>query len=147
MSEHVHACLLIALKHVVQFVQFISICANKVTVVENTYWVGVHVYAIENWKRMQHLVHLSCVPDVDSADHLTTMIMGALFEEGRLSCKEIASKLVYFGADGVSTSQGPPNGITIQIWKKWSIFLLKATCVSHRVNLIVETLSKYPLVS
>jgi len=37
------------------------------------------------------------------ADHLTNVIMHALIDEGGLTHDEIASKLICFDADGVST--------------------------------------------
>jgi hypothetical protein len=67
--------------------------------------------------------------------------------EGGLSHEQIASKLVCFGADGVSTFQGAKTGVTTQIREKWGPFSLGANCCSHRVNLVVENLSKYRMVS
>jgi len=82
-----------------------------------------------------------------SADNLTNVIMYALCGEGRLSRIEISSKLVSFGADKVSTFQGAKSGVTTQIREKWAPFSLGALCASHRINLIVETFSRHPLVS
>jgi len=73
--------------------------------------------------------------------------MHAMMGEGGLSHEQIASKLVYFGVDGVNTFQGPKTGVTPQIREKWAPFLIDATCVSHHLNLAVETMSKFPMVS
>jgi hypothetical protein len=96
---------------------------------------------------MPHLLHLSCVSESGTSDHLTNVIMHVLLCEGGLSREQIASKLVCFGADGISTFQGAKTGVTIQIREKWAPFSLGANCCSHRVNLVVETLSKYSMVS
>jgi hypothetical protein len=53
-----------------------------------------------------------------TSDHLTSVIMRALLGEGGLSYEEIASKLVCFGVDGVSTFQGSKMGVTTQIREK-----------------------------
>ena len=37
--------------------------------------------------------------------------------------------------------------MTTQIRDKWAPFLVGATCASHQINLVVETLSQYPMVS
>jgi hypothetical protein len=60
---------------------------------------------------MPYLLHLSCVSKSDTFDHLTNIIMHALLYEGRLAREKIASKLVCFGADGVSTFQGAKTGL------------------------------------
>jgi hypothetical protein len=147
MAEHLHGCVLAALKGVVQSARIISISIDEVTAIDNTSWVGVHVYAMRSWERMPHLLHLSCVSESGTSDHLTSVIMHVLLVEGGLSREEIASKLVCFGADGVSTFQGSKTGVTTQIREKWAPFTLGANCSNHRINFVVETLSNYPMVS
>jgi hypothetical protein len=73
--------------------------------------------------------------------------MHALVGEGGLSREEIASKLVCFGADRVNKFQGSKMDVTTQIREEWAPFSLGANCSSHRINLVVETLSNYPMVS
>jgi hypothetical protein len=147
MGEHVHGYVLAALKVVVQSARIISISVDEVTTVDNTCWVEVHVYAVQSWERMPHLFHLSCVYESGTFDYLTNVIMHVLLSEGGLSREQIASKLVCFRTDGVSTFQGTKTGVTTQIREKWASFSLGANYCSHRVNLVVETLSKYPMVS
>ena len=103
MSEHMHGCVLDALKVVVQAAKYISILADEVTIVDNKAWIGVHVYAMDSRERKPHLFHLSCVSKDGSSDHLTQVIMNPLIVEGGLSHEEIACKLVCFGFDGVAT--------------------------------------------
>lgn len=107
----------------------------------------MHVYAMQSWERVPNLLHLCCIIENDIANHLADVIMHALLGEGGLSCEEIASQLVCFGADGVSTFQGTKAGVTTQIREKWAPFLIGASCVSHRLNLIIETLSKFLMVA
>lgn len=75
MAEHLHSCVLTALKLVVQNAKFVSISADEVTAVDNTSWIGVHVYAVQSWERIPYLLHLSCVSDCGTADHLINVIM------------------------------------------------------------------------
>ena len=105
------------------------------------------VYAVNSWERVPHLLHLSCVSDCGIADLLIDAVMHALLGEGRLNREEIGGKLVSFGANGASTFQGPKIGVSTQIREKWAPFCLGATCASHRINLIIEILSNYPMVS
>jgi len=142
MSLHLHASILNALKAVVQFAKIILIAIDKVTAVDITCWVGVHVYTMDNWERMPHLLHLSCIPDGGIVNNLTSVIMHVLLEEGGLNHEDIASKLICFGVDGVNTFQSPKPGVTAQIREKWAPFTLGVSCVNHSINLVVETLSK-----
>jgi len=146
MNEYLHMCVMSTLKSIIQFVRVVSISVDEVIVIDNTSWIGIHVYTVESWERVLHLLHLSYVSESDTTNHLTNVIMSALLEEGRLICKQIALKLVSFGADRVSTFQGPKIGVSAQIWKKWASFSLGASCANHRINLVVETLSNYPMV-
>jgi len=124
MSEHLHFFVMGAMKAVVHSTRYISVFANEVTSIDNTLWIGVHVYAIESWERILHLLHLSCNFDCGTPNHLINVIMHFLLTEGGLMYEQIDGKVVSFGADGVSTFQGlklgfPPrlerNGLLI-VW-------------------------------
>jgi len=147
MSEYLHSCILSALKAVVQSTRVISINANEVTAIDNTSWLSIHVYAMDSWERVPHLLHLSCISNSGTTNHLTNVIMYSLIGEGGLTCEQIASKLVYFGANSISTFQGPKKGVTTQICEKWVPFLLETSSASHKINLVVKTLSNYPMIS
>jgi hypothetical protein len=56
MGEHLHGCVLAALKVVVQSARIISISADEVTAIDNTSWVGVHIYAMQSWERVPYLL-------------------------------------------------------------------------------------------
>ena len=60
----------------------ISFSADEVTAIDNTSWVCVHVYAMDSWERVAHLLHLSCVSDGGTADNLTEVIMYSLVGKG-----------------------------------------------------------------
>ena len=81
MSEHLHKSILSKLRSVVQSARIISISCDEVAV-DNTSWIGIPVYAMEGWKRLPHLLHLSHVSNVGTASHLTTIIIDALINEG-----------------------------------------------------------------
>jgi len=114
MAKHLHSCVLVALKLVVRNARFVSISVDEVTAVNNTLWIGIHVYVVDEWKRVPHLLHLFYVSNCGTVNHFTNVIMQTLVEEGGLSRKEITCKLVLFGgnrADGVNTFQGPKIGV------------------------------------
>jgi hypothetical protein len=51
--------------------------------------------------------------DGATANNLTELLMGLLSFKGGLDDASIASKLVCFGADGVSAFQGKRTGMTV----------------------------------
>jgi hypothetical protein len=124
-----------------------SLSADEVTAIDMTCWVSVHVHVMEGWERVPHLLHILYVSEPGTTNHLTERIMLALINEGGLTREEIASKLVCFGADGVSTFQGYKSGVTTQIREKYAPFILGIHCFSHKMNLAVQTMSKYPMVA
>jgi len=111
-AEYLHSRVLVALKLIVQNARFVSISADEVTTVDNTFWIGVHVYVVDGWERIPHLLHLSCVSNCGIVYHLTNVIMQALVGEGGLTREQIAGKLVSFGTDSVSTFQGPRTSVS-----------------------------------
>jgi hypothetical protein len=82
---------------------FLSISADKVTFVDNTSWLSLHVYACQSWKQVPMLLSLQRMVDGGVADAVREMITSSLIVHGGLSEKQIAEKLVCFGANGVST--------------------------------------------
>ena len=41
-----------------RFAKIISIDADEVIVIDHISWLRVHVYTMENWKRIPYLLHL-----------------------------------------------------------------------------------------
>jgi len=147
MNEYLHSSIMVALRVAVQSMRYVSISTDEVIAMDNMSWVEVHIYVVESWKRILYLLHLSCIANCGTTDHLTDVIMHSLLGEGSLTREQIVGKVVSFGANGVSTFQGPKTGVSTLIREKWAPFCLKASCTSHCLNLVVETLLHYPMVS
>jgi hypothetical protein len=58
--------------------------------------------------------------------------------EDNMNGEEIASKLICFGADGVSTFQRHKTSVTTQIHKKYAPFFLGIHCFSYEMNLAIQ---------
>lgn len=105
MTDQLHQSVMNAMKVVVKFAKIISISADEVTAIDHMSWIGVHVYAIENWERIPYLLHLSHVTEGGKSDHLTSVIMNSLMCKGSLSRVDLARKLMSFHSDNVNTFQ------------------------------------------
>jgi hypothetical protein len=135
MSEHIEGVVLHALKKLLKGSTILSLSADKVTAIDMT-WISVHVHIMEGWERVPHLMYILYVLEPGSTDHLTERIRLALMHEGNLTRKEIACKLVCFGANGMSTFQGHKTGVITQIHEKYAPFSIGIHYFSHKMNLL-----------
>jgi hypothetical protein len=74
-------------------------------------------------------------------------MLALMHDLGNLTQEEIASKLICFGTNGMSTFQGHKTGVTTQIREKYAPFSFGIHCFSHKMNLIVQTMSNYPMIA
>ena len=120
---------------------------DESTAVDNTSWLCLHVYVMQNWNRKLLLLTLQ---KLDSngyiADLLLAVITCILAHHGKTEPHEIAAKLICFGADGISSFQGCRNGVSKQLPANWCPFVLQVHCYGHKFNLVVKTLSDLEIV-
>jgi hypothetical protein len=79
-------------------------------------------------------------------DSFTNVIVGNVLQYGGLLESNLASKLINFGAYGVSIFQGAKSGVTAQLKEKFAPYMLGVHCVAHQTNLAIQTLLKLPLI-
>jgi len=121
---------------------FIALSADETSACDNTSWIAIHVYVVENWCRVPHLLTIQKMEsDGATANRLTSVITAALSFEGGVSEVMIPEKLLCFGADGVTTFQGLKSGVTTQIKENYAPFTTGVHCCAHRLNLAAQSLS------
>ena len=128
---------------------YIAVTCDESTAVDNTSWLCLHVYVMQNWSRRPLLLtlqkldsdgytadsllavitgilahHGKMEPDGYIADSLLAVITGILAHHGKMEPDEIAAKLICFGGDGVSSFQGCRNGVSKQLLENWCPFVL-----------------------
>ncbi len=79
-------------------------------------------------------------------DKLTKVIMEALMIVGGVPRDQIAQKLICFGANGVDVFQGIKSGVTKQIKENYAPHSIGVHCMAHCTNLVMQSLSRLPLV-
>ncbi len=67
----------------------------------------------KGWRHLLILLKLQQVLKGSSADNFTKVIVDSLLTYGGLSKSNLASKLVCFGANGVTTFQGSKTGVSM----------------------------------
>jgi len=108
---------------------------------DNQFWIFVHVYIVKNWHPMPILLNLERIVNGGTHDNLTSMIIRFLAVFG-----DISNIVVCFGVDSVTIFQGLKIGVTVQLVSKHCPFVVRIHCMTHRGNLIVQTLSSLTLV-
>lgn len=146
MAEHMYSFVQEKIKAMIKSAQFIALTCDETTGVDNCSYIVVHVYIMLDWVRVPLLLTLQKLEsDGATADNLTTLLMGIVGVRGDLDALAIATKLVCFGADGVSAFQGCRTGVTVQFKAKHAPHVIGVHCMAHRVNLAMKTLSRLDL--
>jgi hypothetical protein len=134
-------------KEVVSTTPYFSITYDEVTTLNNQYWISIHIYTIQGWKRVPMLLCLQRVMEVGGADNITKMILGALTNEGGLTPHHIKDRFTAFGADGASVLQGKRNSVTNKLQVFHAPHMQDIYYVVHRSNLVVQCLSDLEMVA
>jgi hypothetical protein len=70
-----------------------------------------------------------------TTNNLTKVIMESVLQNGGLYKFNLVSKLISFGANGVSIFQGGKSGVTTQLKEKFVPYMLSVHCVAYWTNL------------
>ena len=127
---------------------YLAVTCDETIVVDNSLWLCLHVYGIENWGQKPLLQTLQKSNlDGYTSDSFLAVIIGILTHHGKIKADEIAAKLICFGADGVSSFQNCRNGVSKQLLENWSPYVFQVHYCGHRFNLVVKTLNDLEIVS
>lgn len=122
--------------------RFIAVIADETSTVDNTSWIGIHVYVMHHRYRVSHLYSLQKMEsNGTTVNSLIETLMGALSVNCGIEAVDIASKLICFGANGASAFQGSKNGVVKQIKDKHAPFIVGIHCCIHKLNLCIRSLS------
>jgi len=134
------------MKAMIKSAKYIALTCDETSGVDNCSYIAIHVYIMQDWVRVPLLITLQKLESNGAtADNLTTLLMGVVGVCGDLDDSAIATKLVYFGADGVSTFHSCRTGVTVQLTIKYAPHITGVHCMGHRVNLAMKTLSRLDL--
>jgi hypothetical protein len=145
-AECLHDVVLQRTKEVISSTKFISFSCDEVTSQSRESWASFTAYIVVIWERRPIPLLVTRLYDGASSAILLATLLDTLEQYGGLPCPDIASKLVSFGANGVSVFQGVRTGVTVQLKEHHAPLVSGMHCMSHRTNLAVQTLSQVPLV-
>lgn len=141
MAGYMYKQVIEEMRRLIGAARYLAVTVDEVTAVDNSSYLSVHAYIVQDWVRVPLLVSLQRVECTPNAENLTSLIMEAVANGGGLDSEMIAKKLLSFGADGASALQGQRSGVTMQIKEKHAPFVMGVHCVAHRCNLAFKALS------
>lgn len=127
------------IKHAIQRFNFFSFSCDEVTNFNNQSQISIHGYVVENQRRVPLFLNLEKVTKRGGYENLNTVLVNFVHIFGGLFDQGLASKLVCFGANGVTISQGLKIGLIMQFIEKHAPFVTRIHCMAHRCNLIMQT--------
>lgn len=135
MAEHIWDVVKKQMIEMIRFVRFIAVIADETTTNDNSSWIVVHVYIMQNWRRMSLLCSLQRMFSTDAiADILIQTLVDALRSNWGLEVPDLEGKLLCIGVDGASAFQGHKIGVVKQISEKYALFVLEVHCCVHKQN-------------
>jgi hypothetical protein len=85
-------------RETIQSMRFFTVSADEVTTIENSTWVSVTIYYIDDWGRESMMCGLEHVEEGATSNNLTKVIMKAVQALTAMSREEVAKKMIAFGA-------------------------------------------------
>ena len=127
---------------------FIAVSVDESRTIDNTSVIVIHAYVLFDWGQRSLMIALNKLESDGATTHfLTRVIMSALLVDCDLDAIAIASKILYFGADGVAAFQGHKNGVTKQIQEEFALFANSQHSCVHKLQLAAQVLSETELIS
>jgi hypothetical protein len=146
MADSMSEVLSIHTKKILTEARFYAISADEVTTIDYESWLSIHIYISVGFFRVPILLLLSKLTEGNGASTVKESIITSLHWHGGIEDKVPATRLVCFGADGVSLFQGCRFGVTQQLREQDVPFLLGVHYMAHHTNLAVKPLSNLPVV-
>jgi hypothetical protein len=119
---------------------FIAVNTNEVTKIDNTQWLSIHLYVVQNWKRIPILLCAETISTSAIFDNIYALMSKCLGDFGGLELEDLVRKLVNIDYDSSSVFQGHKIKVTQQFKEKVAPFITGVHCFAHKTNLIIITL-------
>ena len=119
LSKHIYIYIYIYIYKIQQLAgeaHYMGATCDKSTIVDNTSWLCLQVYLMWNWARNPLLLILQ---KLDSNGYIAYVLLVVIKEilayHSKMEPYEIGAKLIFFGANGVSSFHGCKNMVSKQL--------------------------------
>jgi hypothetical protein len=94
-----HDMFLDSTKTICVFASFIIVFANEITTINNTQWLFIHVYVIQQWKRILILFCVQIMVMSATFDNIFYLMLKCLVEYGGSRLEELVGTLIGIKCD------------------------------------------------
>ncbi len=84
-----HNVLLEATKIAFVVASFITINADEIKAISNTQWLSIHLYVVQNWKRIPILLCMETISTFATFDNLYALMLKCLGNFGGLGLEDL----------------------------------------------------------
>jgi hypothetical protein len=135
-----HDIFLDSIKVAFVLASFIVVFANEVTIIDNTQWLFIHLYVVQQWKTILIFLCVRTMGMSTTSDNIFSLMLKCLVEYSGLRLEELVSKLVNIGCDDNNVFQGHKSGVTLQFKEKVAPFVIEVHFFVHKMNLVIVIL-------
>jgi hypothetical protein len=89
MAKVMHGVLLEATKVTFVATSFITVSADEVMAIDNTQWLFIHLYMLQNWKRIPILLCMEIVNTFATFDNIFALMLKCLGDLGGLGLEDL----------------------------------------------------------
>ncbi len=115
---------------------------NKVIAIDNIQWLSIHLYVVQQWKRIPIFLCLEIVIMFATFNNIFVLMLKFLFEFVGLGLEELLGKLVNMGSNDRNVFQrGHKTKVTLLFKEKVVHFVIRVHYFIQKINLVVITLS------
>ena len=110
---------------------FIALSLDEVTIIDNTFWVCMHVYTVNNLFRQPSLLSIAKLNYGVTTKKLYDLLKSTLIDYGGMDNMEIAKNLVCVRLDGALVMQGHKGDIFKNVKNNLAPYASPIECMSH----------------
>ncbi len=142
-----HRVVLTIIKEIILISSFLSIFVGEVSIIDNQNWIFVHCYVVVGWKQVFIFLTLERLVEGGTIVNIKNVILVAFITYGGFINEQIFECLMCLRTDGVSTFQGVQSKVIALMKTQQTPFLIGIHCMTHKTNLVMQSLSSMPMVS
>ena len=126
---------------------FIALSLDEVTSIDNTFWVCMHVYTVNNLFCQSFLLSVAKLNCSVIIENLYDLLKSTLIDCGGMDNMEITKNLVYVGVEGALVMQGHKGSVCKNIKNDLAPYAIPLPCMAHQMNLAFGIVSNFGCVS
>jgi hypothetical protein len=88
--------------NVVNVVNFLFVSANEMTTIDNAFWIFLHIYVVQSWRKIALLVYVEKLEVQGTTNNVFQFMLRALETLASVSVKVLGAKFISIGGDGNS---------------------------------------------